>query len=97
MGDRALADIGDDFHIGVRMGGKAGVRGDLVVVPHPQRAVAHIVGVIMAAEGEVMFGLQPAVVGAAEFCKRSEFDHESAPLNFGRWAPWRMDMPRAVV
>ena len=36
MGDRAFADIGDDFHVGVGMGGKAGVRRDLVVVPHPQ-------------------------------------------------------------
>ena len=36
MGDRAFANIGDDFHVGVGMGGKAGVRRDLVVVPHPQ-------------------------------------------------------------
>src|SRR5207247_944867 len=50
MGDRAFADMGDDFHIGMRMGGKAGVWGDLVVVPHPQRAMAQIAGVVMAAE-----------------------------------------------
>ena len=66
MRDRAFADIGDDFHVGVGMGGKAGVRRDLVVVPHPQGAVAHIVGVVVAAEREVMLCLQPAVIGAAE-------------------------------
>ena len=75
MGDRAFADIGDDLHVGVGMRRKAGVRRDLVVVPHPQSAVAHIVGIIILAEGEVMLRLQPAVVGAAELCKGSEFDH----------------------
>src|SRR5260370_6837800 len=34
----------------------------------------------MAAEREMMFCLQPAVIGAAEFCKRSEFDHGIFPL-----------------
>jgi hypothetical protein len=33
----------------------------------------------MAAEREVMLCLQPAVIGAAEFCKRSEFDHWDIP------------------
>jgi hypothetical protein len=69
--DRAFADIGDDFHVGVRMGGKAGIRRDLVIVPHPQGAVAHIIGIVMAAEREVMFCFQPAVIGAAELCKWS--------------------------
>src|SRR3981189_1586845 len=75
MRDRALADIGDDLHVGVGMGGKARVRRDLVVIPHPQRAMAHVGGIVMAAEREVMLCLQPAVIGAAEVCKGSEFDH----------------------
>src|SRR3954466_8345799 len=35
----------------------------------------------------MMFGLQPAVVGAAQFCKRSEFDHGISPLRkfVGQW------------
>src|SRR5437879_10596119 len=77
--DRAFADIGDDFHVGMGMGGKAAIRLDLVVVPHPQRAVAHIFGIVVAAEREMVLGLQPAVVGAAEFCKWSEFDHGIFP------------------
>src|SRR5450432_1134894 len=80
MGDRAFTDISDDFHVGVRMGGKAGVWRDLVVVPHPQRTMAHIFGVVMAAKGEVVLGLQPAMVRAAELCERSEFDHENTPF-----------------
>ena len=87
MGDRAFADIGDDLHVGMGMGGKAGIRRDLVVVPNPQRAVAHIARVIVAAEREVMFCFQPAVIGAAEFCKGSEFDHGIfLSLNFPGWS-----------
>jgi hypothetical protein len=36
--DRAIAHIGDDFHVRVRMRRKTAVRGDFVVVPHAQRA-----------------------------------------------------------
>ena len=94
MGDRAFADVGDDLHVGMGMGGKAGVGRDLVVVPHPQRAMAHIAGIIMAAEREVMLGLQPAVVGAAEFVEGSEFDHGIFLwLNFR----WHLDMRFPMV
>src|ERR1700759_4043340 len=59
--------------MGVRR--KAGVGGDLVVVPHPQGAVAHVLRIVVVREREVMLRLQPAVVGAAELCKWFEFDH----------------------
>ena len=75
MRNRAFADVGDDFHVGVGMRGKAGVRCDLVVVPHPQGAVAHIAGVVVTAEREVVLCFQPAVVGGAELVEGSEFDH----------------------
>ncbi len=35
MGDRAVPDIGDDFHIRVGMRREAGLRSDLIVVPDP--------------------------------------------------------------
>jgi hypothetical protein len=37
--------------------------------------MAHIVRVVVAAEREVVPGLQPAVIGAAELIEWSEFDH----------------------
>jgi hypothetical protein len=37
--------------------------------------MAHIAGVKMAAEGEVVPGLEPAVIGAAKPVERSEFNH----------------------
>jgi hypothetical protein len=61
----------------------------------------------MAAEGEVMFCFQPAVVGAAEFCKRSEFDHWEYSFEIPGPSPgatrpvaefrWAMDMPPVMV
>ena len=66
MGDGALADIGDDLHVGVRVGREARIGSDLVVVPHSERAMAEALGVVIAGEGEMMLGLQPAVVCAAK-------------------------------
>src|SRR5262249_54873799 len=75
MGDRTVANVGDDLHVGMRMRRKAGVRRDLVIVPDAQRAVAHVLRVIVVGEREVMPGLEPAVIGAAELCKWFELDH----------------------
>ena len=66
VGNCALADIGDDFHVGVGVGGKSGVRCDLVVIPHTQCAMTHIAGIVVTAEREVVLGFEPTVVGAAE-------------------------------
>ncbi|MOA05482.1 hypothetical protein D3C78_1250830 [compost metagenome] len=77
VGDRALADVGDDFHLAVRMRWEAGARGDFVIVPDAQVAPAFAVGVVVLGEGEVVLGIQPAVVGAAELVEGSAFDHRS--------------------
>jgi hypothetical protein len=59
--------------------------------------VAHIAGVIVTSEREVVFGFQPAVIGAAEFCKRSEFDHGIFPcLNFAGGAGRAMRSASAI-
>jgi hypothetical protein len=42
----------------------------------------------------VMFGFQPTVIGAAEFRKRSEFDHGIFPWFEFRW---HLDMPSPEV
>jgi hypothetical protein len=77
MGDGPVADIGDDLHVRVRVRREAGPGGDLIVIPNPQIAPAHPLGIIVVGEGEVMFGVQPAMVGAAERFKGSAFDHRS--------------------
>src|SRR3546814_5920136 len=41
MADRAFTNIGDDFHVAVRMRRKAGVRGDDIVVPDAKASPVH--------------------------------------------------------
>src|SRR6516165_7431887 len=77
MRDRALADIGDDLHVCMRMRGKSRVGGDLVVVPHSQASVAETLRVVIAGEGEVMLRLQPTVICATKGVEWSLLDHGS--------------------
>ena len=75
MGDRPAANERDDLHVGVAVRGETGLRGDGIVVPHPDRAPAHPGGVVVTGEAEVMACVQPAVVGVAETGERSDIDH----------------------
>src|SRR5690606_31394957 len=54
--NRALTDIGDDFHVGMRMRIEARIRRDLVVVPDPDASPAHAAGIVVASEREVVPG-----------------------------------------
>jgi hypothetical protein len=80
VGDRALPDIGDDLHIGMRMRRKAGSGCNLVVVPYPQSSPPHALRVEVIGEREMVLGLEPVVPGAAQTFKRSAFDHVNLPL-----------------
>src|SRR5262249_20138159 len=75
MADRATADIGDDLHVAMRMRRKAAVRRDMVVVPHSQRAPAVARRIAIIGKGEMVLGVQPAMVGTAEAGEGSKFDH----------------------
>jgi len=75
VGDGAFTDIGDDFHVGVGMGRETRAGGDGVVVPHPQRAPAHAGRIVVAGEGKVVLGIEPAVVGTAKGLEGTAFDH----------------------
>ena len=59
----------------MRMRREAGIRRDLVVIPHPDRAPAHALRIVIAGEREVVLGLEPAVVGAAQALECSYLDH----------------------
>jgi hypothetical protein len=43
---------------------------------HTRSAPAHARGIRVVGEGKMMLGLEPAVVGAAEFVEGSAFDHD---------------------
>ena len=75
MADGAFADVGDDFHVRMRVRREAGAGLDGVVIPHPQRTPVHARRVVVLGEGEVVLGIQPTVVGSAEAGKRATLDH----------------------
>jgi hypothetical protein len=74
--DGAFAHIGDDFHVTVRMLWKARTWRDNVVVPHAKVAPVHALGVVVFGEREVVMGIKPAMVGAAQGVERSKFKHD---------------------
>src|SRR3954462_15105152 len=78
MGDRARADIGDDLHVAVRVGREARFGGDAVVVPDPDRAPAHPRRIVIIGEGEMVAGVQPAMVGVAERVEFADVDHDGS-------------------
>ena len=67
--------LADHPRVPVRVRVEAGIGGDLVIVPHPQPAPIHPGGVAVIGEGEMVTGLQPAMVGTAEGAEGSDFDH----------------------
>ncbi len=75
MGDRAFADIGDDFHVAMRMGRETALRSDLVVVPHAQASPIHPLRIVISGKGEMVARIEPAVIGSAERGKGTQFDH----------------------
>ncbi len=86
VGDRTFADISDDFHIVVRVRREAGLRGNLVVVPHADIAPVHAAGVIVRGKGEMMVGLQPAMIGLAKRGEGAVLNHQPRTgCNFGHW------------
>ena len=62
MGNGALADVGDDFHVPVRMRLEAGLRRDAVIVPDAKTAPAHALDVVITSKGKVVARVQPAVL-----------------------------------
>jgi hypothetical protein len=82
--DRASADVGHDFHVAMRMRRKAALRSDLVVVPYADPAPGHALGVVIVREGEMVAGVEPAVVGVAEAAEGADIDHETKMGAFDR-------------
>lgn len=79
VGEGAIEDPGDDLHIAVGVGAEAGAGHDDVVVDDPEGAEAHVFGVIIAAEGEGVFGIEPADAGEATIVCIAFGDHFIAP------------------
>ena len=77
---------------GVRVRREAAARGDGIVVPHPKIAPVHPVRITVAGEREMMLGVEPAMVGAAEAVERTKVDHRCSPCSAAhRGLAWTQD------
>src|SRR5438094_9755565 len=85
MRDGAVADIGDGFHVAVRVRRKTRLRRDGIVVPHPQLPPIGASGVVVVGKREMMVRIKPPVVRGAEAGKGSNFDHGHSPEAVSRW------------
>jgi len=63
----ALQHVGDDLHVAVAVGAKAGAGRDPVFVDHAQIAPAHVRRVVVVGKRKRVVALQPAVIGVATF------------------------------
>lgn len=63
----AFDNVGEDFHVAVRVSGEAAAGSDAVFVDDAQAAEAHVGGVVVIGEGEGVMGFEPAMVGVAAF------------------------------
>jgi len=81
VGDGAVAHIGDDLHVAVAVQREAGAGLDGVVVPHPQRAHPHALGIDVVGEAEMVVGIEPAAVEAVELFEWAKLQHGGVLLS----------------
>ena len=94
VGDRARADIGDDFHVPVAVWRKAGLWTDLVVIPDPELPVAHAGRVVILGEREMIMGAEPLIPECTEPFERSDIDHGFSPVFYFRKRNGAASLPR---
>ena len=75
-----LENVGDNFHVAMRMRGKTIVGRDPILVNHAQRTEAHPLGIPVIVEAESMVSLEPAVIAAAAILTASNPNHGYLPI-----------------
>src|SRR5258706_3013351 len=74
---RAAEDVGDDFHVAMRMLSKTHARHYQVVIDDAQAAEARPLRIVIVREAESVITVKPPVFGVAPFVSFSYFHHES--------------------
>lgn len=74
MGDRTVADIGDDLHTMVHIRIEISARDDPVIVPYAQGPDAHAVRGVAVRETEMEVGVQPLVLEPAKRLEGEDVD-----------------------
>ena len=75
MLQRAIYDVGDDFHVAMRVHSKAHLGRNVVFIDHPQVAEVGLLRIIIIGEAEGVVGIEPAVLGVASFVGFAYLDH----------------------
>jgi hypothetical protein len=83
---RTPQDVAKDFHVRVRMRGKACASSDDVLIDHTQAAEAHVRRIIVIGEGEGVVAIQPAVIGMAALVGFAKGEFHSGMSFRGRTA-----------
>ena len=77
VSQRAFENIGDDFHVTMRMRGETATPGDAVVIHDPQGAELDMLRVVIIGERESEAAVEPTVVGMAALVAFADKNHES--------------------
>src|SRR5437870_2573973 len=75
----ALEDVGNDFHVLMRVRGEASSRRYGVVVDHAERAETHVLLVVVASEGKRVMRVEPSVVRVTTVFSFSNREHRFVP------------------
>jgi|SRR5580692_8670196 hypothetical protein len=75
VGDNAVANVGDNLHVGVAVQTEARSRSNLVVIPHDQRAKRRVGRIAIGPDRKMVLGLEPAKITAIERGCRADSQH----------------------
>jgi hypothetical protein len=75
MLQRALDDVGDDFHVAMRVHAKALAGSNEVLVDDAQRLEMRVARIMIIRKAEGVIGIQPTVIGVAAFTGFSNINH----------------------
>jgi hypothetical protein len=76
----AFENVGDDFHVAMRMRGKSSVGRDPIFVDDAQRAESHPLRIPIIAKAEGVMSFEPAVVSATTFLAGTNLNHGVSPF-----------------
>src|SRR6266516_4113600 len=80
---RALQDVGDDFHVAVGMGGEAVTGLHSVLVDDAQAAKPHMRRVVVTIERERVISVEPTKIKVAALFRFASSDHRAFFLPWG--------------
>src|SRR5262249_16750833 len=90
--DAALQAVGHDFHIRMAMSGERAAWPQAIFVDHAQGAEAHMLRVVIVAEGKAVPAVEPAEVGDAALRGGADGDHGGGDSYTGSKSPASKDV-----